>query len=50
MNHKKTVAISIPTGIGAEIGGFAGDGPPQGGLPEQCAGVPHLPGAVQELF
>ena len=26
MNHKKTVAISIPTGIGAEIGGFAGDG------------------------
>ena len=26
MNHKKTVAISIPTGIGAEIGGYAGDG------------------------
>lgn len=26
MIHKKTVAISIPTGIGAEIGGFAGDG------------------------
>ncbi len=26
MNHKETVAISIPTGIGAEIGGFAGDG------------------------
>lgn len=26
MNHKKTVAISIPTGIGAQIGGYAGDG------------------------
>lgn len=26
MNHKETIAISIPTGIGAEIGGFAGDG------------------------
>ena len=26
MRHKKTVAISIPTGIGAEIGGYAGDG------------------------
>ena len=26
MNFKKTVAISIPTGIGAEIGGYAGDG------------------------
>lgn len=26
MNHKKTVAISIPTGIGASIGGYAGDG------------------------
>lgn len=26
MRHKKTVAISIPTGVGAEIGGYAGDG------------------------
>ncbi len=26
MKHKEIVAISIPTGIGAEIGGFAGDG------------------------
>ena len=26
MRHKKTVAISIPTGVGASIGGFAGDG------------------------
>lgn len=26
MKHKETVAISIPTGIGAEIGGYAGDG------------------------
>ncbi len=26
MNHKKTVAISIPTGIAADIGGYAGDG------------------------
>ena len=26
LRHKKTVAISIPTGVGAEIGGFAGDG------------------------
>lgn len=26
MRHKKTIALSIPTGIGAEIGGYAGDG------------------------
>ncbi len=26
MRHKKTVAISIPTGIAAQIGGYAGDG------------------------
>ncbi|MDO5437352.1 MAG: DUF3326 domain-containing protein [bacterium] len=26
MRHEKTVAISIPTGVGAQIGGFAGDG------------------------
>lgn len=26
MRHKKTIAISIPTGIAASIGGFAGDG------------------------
>ena len=25
MRHKETVAISIPTGVGAEIGGYAGD-------------------------
>lgn len=26
LRHKKTVAISIPTGVNASIGGFAGDG------------------------
>ena len=25
LRHKKTIAISIPTGVGAQIGGFAGD-------------------------
>ena len=26
LRHKKTVALSIPTGVGAQIGGYAGDG------------------------
>ena len=26
LRHKKTVALSIPTGVGASIGGYAGDG------------------------